>query len=84
MSLVFTPKIPTAFTDSNATAKPRKLWHAKLLVKFIDLRALGVSIEECASLVGHTLEECVYVIEERNLRDTISIRRHVLIKDIMR
>ena len=84
MSIVFRPTIPSVFIDSDGATKSRKVWHSKVVWKFVNLRALSVPIEECAAIVGHTLEDCLHVIEERNLQDAINTRRHVLIKDVMR
>jgi len=84
MNLIFSPTIPSVFLDSSRAAKPRKIWHAKVIRRFINLRALAVPIEECAVIVGHTLEDCIHIIEEHNLHEAINTRRHVLIKDVMR
>ena len=87
MSIVFTPKIPLVFTSNIAAPtppEPLKIWHKKVIRRFVNLRALAVPIEECAKLVGHSLEECDLVIDEHNLQEAINTRRHVLIKDVMR
>jgi len=87
MSIIFTPKIPLVFTSrivAPEIPKPPKIWHKRVIWKFVNLRALAVPIEDCATLVGHSLEECLHAVEELSLTEAISTRRHVLIKDVMR
>ena len=89
MSIVFTPKIPKAFSKQ-VKVKPKikravpTLWSDSDIVRLINLRAIGVSFKACAPLLKRTMAACVTAVDSNNLYGAISARRNVLVKEILR
>jgi len=89
MSLIFTPKIPKEFSNQvkvkpKVKRPPPIVWSDSDLTRLINLRAMGVSFKECGPLTDRTMSACVAAVDSNNLYGSISARRHVLIKEILR
>jgi hypothetical protein len=98
MSLIFKPKIPESYSGHAVTKKSKsdviekaaaklpitkKDWLTTDLDKVVELRAIGVSLEDMQSLIGRSSYSISAVIHDNKLYRRILEKRKAHIKNIM-
>jgi len=92
MSIIFKPKIrewfgttpkPTKVVEAR-TVRPLKYWTSTELQKVVDLRALGVSLLDCAKLLKRGQHTISATIVHHDLYGRIAAKRRLLIDEVMK
>ena len=91
MSLTFKSKIPKSWhfgsgqnVESVKTAKsPIKIWSTLEIEKLVNLRAIGLSYKDCATLLDRSRSSVSDTVDRNSLFGRVKIQRDELIKGVL-
>ena len=88
MSIIFKPKIEKWLKSEppkpRGFIRPFKYWTDEELQKVVELRAIGISLADCAKELKRRLSTISSAIDYHDLYGRIAVKRRTLIDNVMK